>query len=448
MRSALQAQEAEAETGLRLPQLVPGTLVVAYLICLGRWGSYLGVPSRQLYVTDLMLLVSVGWTLVRYRAALIHHLRGRMRSRALRLLPVLIFVTWALVRGVPGLTKVDGLRDLAPYVYVGVLAMLAVLPHGHRAGRASVRTLIGALVVHAVWVTAAQLWPWPGQLAQLPLLGDRVRVMEIRVDFDGAMLAVLAGLALYGASRVQRRDALAGLLLVCAWCSVMVLTLASRAALIALVVAYAVGCLSSLSSAARLWRRHPRLLVAGLVVLVVSLAVITPQTPTYKRLTGDPAYTSAAGTTAARQAAWTAVVRYIDQQPSRVVVGVGMGPDFLKTSGAATHYQYVGGPTVRQPHNFGLNTYARLGLVGLALLLWVYFSLARAMVQVLMRLTHSRDNESVLSLTCVLMCGVLFVTSMLGVIIESPFGAIPFGWAAGLLLVGGATSRKHRPEPA
>ena len=157
MRSALQAQEAEAETGLRLPQLVPGTLVVAYLIGLGRWGSYLGMPSRQLYVTDMLLLVSTGWTLVRYRAALLHHLRGRMRSRALRLLPVLVFVTWALVRGVPGLAKVDGLRDLAPYVYVGVLAMLAVLPHGHRAEHATVRMLIGALAVHAVWVTLAQL---------------------------------------------------------------------------------------------------------------------------------------------------------------------------------------------------------------------------------------------------------------------------------------------------
>jgi O-antigen ligase len=440
-RSAPQVREAASRTTAALPRLVPGTVVVALLVAFGRWGSYLGLPSRQLFVTDVLLFGSLVWTLVRYRTAIREHLAGALRPHLLALLPVVALGAWALVRGLPGLTGANGLRDLAPYAYVTVLALMALLPRERGAARRTLHVLVGALVVHAVWVTVSRLWPWPEQLTTLPLLGGMVRVMELRVDYDGAMLAVLAGLALYGVSRVRGTAQVAGLLAVCAWCSVMVLTLASRAALIALVVAYAVGALSSWSLAERLWSSHRRLVIAAIVLLVAALVVLVPQTPTYKRLTGDPAYVSAGGTMKARELAWTAVIDYTGQAPARMVTGVGMGPDFLKESGGAVHYQYVGGPLVRQPHNFPLNTYARLGLVGVALLLALYVALARAVVRTLVRSVRRSDSESMLDLTCVLVCGVLLVTSMLGVIIESPFGAIPFGWAAGLLLVRAAATR-------
>jgi len=432
---ALQVGEAALTTQVRLPRLVPGTVVVAFLIGLGRWGSYLGLPRKQLFVTDLLLAVTTVYTVVRYRQALAGHLRGVGRSRLVALLPLLALPGWALLRGLPGLTSANGLRDLAPYAYLGILAMLALIPRDPAAGRDTVRVLIGALVVHAAWVSVAQLWPWPDQLARLPLLGGMVRVLEIRVDYDGAMLAVLAGLALYAVSRVQRPAAVAGLLVACAWCSLLVLTLASRAALIALTLSLAVGGLRSFALLGRLWRDQRRLMVGGLVVLVAALAVGVPQTPTYQRLTGAPGFTAPGGTTTARELAWSAVVDYTGRTAARTVSGVGMGPDFLKLSGASVHYQDPTGPPVRQPHNFAINTYARLGLIGVALLLVLYVTLARDAVRALLRSARRSDREPALELTLVLLCGVLFVTSMLGVITESPFGAIPFGWAAGLLLV-------------
>lgn len=433
-------REAVPVTGAGLPRLVPGTVVVTFLIGLGRWGSYLGLPSKQLFVTDVLLAVTTVYTVVRYRQAVVAHLGRALRSRLAPVLPVLALLVWALARGLPGLTSADGLRDVAPYAYVGVLAVLAALPREPGAARATVRVLVGALVIHLLWVTVSQLWPWPDQLARLPLLGGMVRVLEVRVDYDGAMLAVLAGLALYGVSRVRRPAEVVGLLVVCAWSSVLVLTLASRAALIALVLAYAIGGLSSISLAERLWRGHRRVVIGGLVVLVAALAVGVPRTAIYERLSGGSGYVAPGGTTAARELAWTAVFDYVGQRPSRVVAGVGMGPDFLKESGASVHYQAPGEPAVRQPHNFVINTYARLGLIGVALLLWLLVALARALVSALLRSVRRSDAESALDVSCMLICGVLFVASMLGVILEAPFGAIPFGWATGLLLVRARTA--------
>lgn len=418
----------------RSPLMVPGTLAVAFMIAFGRWGSYLGIPSRQMYLADLLLVVSTAWILVRFR-----HLIGSAARHWGLLAPVLALTGWALLRFIAGPFSADALRDIAPYGYLS-LGVLAAITVTRSALRRTAQILFLALVLHLVWVTASAL-VGSSLVDRTPLLGGVVHVLELRPDFDGAMLAVLAGTALYAALSapwaVERRKVLA-LAVLAIWSTVVVLLLANRAALLALLVAYLVTSVLLAPRLAQVWVRWRGQVVAVGAVAAIMLVVAVPQTPIYARLTGSGSFVqgTASGTTAAREAAWGSVLRYVNQSPQRVAIGVGMGPDFLKASGAWVHYQWVGRKIVRQPHNFVLNTYARLGIVGVLLLGWLVVALSRTS----WRLLRSPRHQPV-DLTWVLIWTTLLVTSLVGVILEAPFGAIPFGWAAGRVLVSG---REHR----
>ena len=412
-----------------MPLTVPGTLVVAFLVASGRWGSYLGFPRENLYLTDVLLVVSFAWTFLRYR----HLLGSAARHSWRQLSPILALVVWGVLRFATGPVSADAIRDVAPYAYltVGTLAAVAVTP---TAVRRSARVLFVALVFHLLWVTLSAVLGDPF-VGKAPVLGGVIRVFELRPDFDGAMLAILAGTALYAAlcpdsARAPGRTALLAALGL--WASGAVLLLANRAAVLALLTAYLVTVVRLLPQLRHLWQRWRGWVVAVGAVMLVLLAVIIPQTPTYQRLSGSGSFVqgTTAGTTAAHQAAWGLVLRYTNQTPERVAVGVGTGPDFLKASGAWVHYQAVGHSIVRQPHNFALNTYARLGLVGVLLLAWLLGALSFKSLQLL-----RSSGRSAAELGWVLAWATLFVTSLVGVILEAPFGAIPFAWAAGRVLL-------------
>ncbi|RZS91291.1 O-antigen ligase [Motilibacter rhizosphaerae] len=407
------------------PLLVPGTVAAAYLLATGRWGSYVGWPAHQVYAGDVLLALTVVWALLRHRASF-----SATRRDLVALAPVLALAGWAAVRLVTPLhLESDALRDVAPYLYL-LVACFGLVRVGERARLRTTAVLYAALVVHAGWFVWSMRFP--ARVAGLPLLDGTVRVLETRADFDGSVTAVLASASLALAVGSRRLPARLALLALSVASMYVVASTANRAALIALVTTLCgvlVACWSTLALAVR---HHPRVSAAAAVLLLVALVVVAPRTPVYDRLAGGAGWAknSVSGTTAAREAAWGEVLHYVDHRPSRVAVGVGMGPDFLQDSGAAVHFQYVGRKEVRQPHNYALNTYARTGLVGVALLAWLLVSLVVAAVRAL-----RRKEATHLGVLCALVLGALFVASMVGVILESPFAAIPFAFAAGRVLV-------------
>lgn len=408
--------------------VLPGTVVVAFLVATGRWGSYVGLPEHQLFLTDLLVVATVGWTLYRQRARL------RLERRQLwPIFPVLVLVGWALVRFLAGGDYGGGaLRDLAPYAYLS-LVLLAVVPASRASAQRAVDVLVIALVVHALLVTVVSLFP--GWADDLPMLTPTVRLLQLRQDFDGAMLAVLAGSSLYRfihASSIRARLGWSALII---WPAAVTFTLPNRAALLSLVLSLLIVIATVLPRLMRLTLRHPVTTIAVLVATVGALVVGVPRTAIYQRLSGDAsfAYNSPGGTTEARLAAWSDVLTYMHESAGRATMGVGFGPDFLKASGAWVHYQAIGDTfgVVRQPHNFAVNTYARLGGVGLALLAIVLLLLAWAAMSLLRR----RDALAPIDVSALLIVATLSLTGSIGVILESPFGAIPFAWAAGRLLL-------------
>nr|WP_231127023.1 O-antigen ligase family protein [Motilibacter aurantiacus] len=334
---------------------------------------------------------------------------------------------WALIRllGSEGLDR-DVLRDVAPFVYAGI-ALAAVVQADRAAWRRSAAVLGGGLFVHAAWVTIAfyrpeTLRPWT------TTLGERTNTFEIRSDFDGAVLALLAALGLHlllSHGSPWRR--LLGLVLLL-WPSFVIFEIGNRGALLSLITVLLVVLVMNLHVLGRI---PPRVLVPAVLALVAAAAVVVPSTNVYQRLTGGDAESrnSSAGTTSARELAWRDVLDYTSAEPARLVAGVGFGPDFLVKSGARVHF---GGfyTDVRAAHNSLINTYARLGLVGIGLLAWVLVQAGRGAWRLLRASTT--DTPSVLLVT---IPASLLVASLVGVILESPFGAVPIFWAVGRLCV-------------
>ncbi|MDP3713062.1 MAG: O-antigen ligase family protein [Mycobacteriales bacterium] len=422
--SARRSSDAQDAAALRL---VPGTVVVAFLLTCGRWGSYFGLPSRAVYITDVLLVGTVVWLLSQHRA----WLRARwavLRSGWRPLLPLGALLAWCLLRlAAGGLPDRSGLRDVAPYLYACVALFPFLAGREVDWGRTS-QVLRAALLAHLGWVTVSK---YVGALtASMPLLGGKVRIFEIRADFDGAVLAITAGVFLARAL-VAFRSWQGALAAACGvWSSLLVLQVANRAAVLALIVVLGILFADRRRSLLRL----PRTVVLpSAAVLLVLALVLVPRTAIYGRLSGDAEFSgnAASGTTDARVEAWTDVLRYMQSSPSRVVAGVGFGTDFLGASGGDERFEGTTFKDVRAPHNYVLNTYARLGLVGVGLLAWTLAALAAAARQLLRRGRRVRDVDLLLVFTV----GSLLVASLVGVILESPFGAVPFFWAVGALLV-------------
>ena len=415
--------------------------LVLWLCSSGRWGSYVGAPRFSIYVTEIVLVVvavlTVAVSPASVRLLLEDVVRVVRRSWTARLMAALL--VWTVLRLVlGGRLDATSLRDAAPYGYV-VLGLVAAV---WRDIRRSGLMVVVALAWHDLWIWTSLIWP--SFAARLPVLGP-VRVLELRPDFDAAVCglaaAVLLRMALVDLER--RRWLQAGLLVFVAATNIyLVLLLHSRAALLSTVVALAV---IPWGTGLR-WRALPKgavLVVALVAALLVPVAAVTVlHSDPFKRLvdTFSAQQTDAKGTTQARQEVWGMVTRYVTTSPEREAIGVGFGPDYLSTIGAAKIYEGTTFTGVRAPHDYWLNTWARLGVVGVALSIALALLAALAAVRTLWG--GATAVPDVVAAALVL---TLPLPASLGVILESPFGAVPYFWAMGHL-VGAGLHRRDRQQ--
>ncbi len=222
------------------PYVVPGTLLVAYLMATGRWGSHFGWWQQGIYVTDIALVVTAAWGLLRHRSAMRWD-----RARWVLLAPFVLIPAWALARLVVN-WQVDqeALRDLAPFVYV-LVGLVALVDVSRDARRRTLVVLEVALVLHAVWVAASTYLDIE---TRYPLSGGLLYVFEIRSDFDCAMLAVLAALSLQRVVRARRLWERVPAAFIMFACPYLIFQTGSRAGGLALVVAVLLSALSMLRS--------------------------------------------------------------------------------------------------------------------------------------------------------------------------------------------------------
>jgi O-antigen ligase len=137
------------------------------------------------------------------------------------------------------------------------------------------------------------------------------------------------------------------------------------------------------------------------------------------------------GTANARIKSWNIVLSYMDADPAKQIFGVGFGPDFMTDSGAlrALVASEEGSRALpRQPHNYALNTYARLGILGFTLYFLVFTSILRKSFE------NLDKNDIDVMVLASLMFIALVPISLLGVVSESPFGAISMIFSLSVVL--------------
>ncbi|WP_405877446.1 O-antigen ligase family protein [Streptomyces sp. NBC_00005] len=415
--------------------MIAGVATVAVLLTGGRWVSHMHVGP--LYIGDLLLC-----------AAFLHAILSRLLSgkRPGRIYGPGVLVGLLLVVAGFRLLDVQGdvrtaARDAAPFAYAAIayLSAGAYQRVSDRGRERTVRMIHGGLLLHLGWMVVATLAP--EFVATLPQVGN-TRVFEIRTDFDVAVLGVLTGLSILRIrrGRVWLHASVAIAALLTGLAQVNRAGLLSCAACVLVAVVFRAG---------RNGRLTPRAVFLG-ATAVLGVAVVLPLSPAGQRLlalnarptSSSEIVENAQGTTRARLIAWDRVVTYTLDDPARSAIGVGFGPDFLQLSNGDL---VIGrGIGVRSPHNYLVTCFARLGFVGLT----VVVALLAGLLAIVFRTVRRGPPDELTSL-CVLLVLSLLIAAMLGVILESPFGAAPFFWAAGILLAGDRSQRarlRQKPE--
>jgi hypothetical protein len=430
-----------------VPLLLVGVL---YLMATGRWGSYVSVPGTPVYVTDVVLLVALAQTIVRLRLSgpSFRAMGAKFTDGHIAFLLCLVLLAWTALRAVIGIGTVRSepliaLRDLAPYGYC-IAAVLAFV-WGPLRQRLPSALVYSALCAHVCWLLLARYLPgWPSHWLAL----GGAPIFTARADFDATVLGIAVALALhrllFGGRELRpwARLALVGFVVVNAYA---LTTMPSRAGLIASLVAIACTLLSWTAKIGRTPRRQSarRRRHAAILVTLLAVVAVTAISPAGQRLQeglrGDQGV--ATGTVHARQAAWEAVERYVRADASRTAIGVGFGPNFLSDSGGEADLEGTSYENVRSPHNYVLGTVARLGVAGGLIATALMVSAASLAIGLLRRTT---DTPTVFAGLIVLS---LPVPALLGVILEAPFGALPYFWAIGHLAMA-EWSRRHRGELA
>lgn len=471
----------------RFTSLYGPLLLALYFLMTSRWGSYL-LPGPP-YLGDLALgalIVQRIWSLTR---------RGGPQPVISRVVacPAALLLLFAFIWLISGGISIVALRDVAPYFY----AVLIFFGQRYRETSEVLtqRLVYAALLLHAAWFTLSELVPAATGLTT-PGSSESV-FFELRSDVDGAIVGITVALAIdrtirgrtpipsaivaaWGLSlilAVQSRASLiasvAMLLLITLRQVVIWRRRASKRkvadgprikrrygsisnAVLAVAVVVAVPLVITLVSGAP--AALSRSLDTGLAATTGTSAPSSAATtgtsePSSAALTGkpgnsggnasdqpDPVETNpvtglpvdtGVATASARLAGWRAVIDWIDDGGvKRFTLGVGFGPHYLQMSGA--DIAFLGpapDPSVRAVHNFGLNTWARLGLAGLLLVVSIVVLSLVAGIRLITRTADPPD----LDLLATLIVLAIPITAFLGVVLESPFGAIPYFWAVGYL---------------
>lgn len=416
------------------PALLAGALVVALGLGATRWGSYLG--SEPLFLSDLLIAAALA-------NAVIRRLRGGAEVRARSMLTprpsavFIVFMAYVVLRGAASLGDAPvmvWLRDLAPFAYgiVAFLSAAALATSGPEARRRTARLLEGALVFHAAWLTLAVVLGRPEGLFELPGIGG-LPIFMVRADVDVAYIGVTVAVMVRHLAMGRRPvSAIAALAL----CVLPVGAFTSRAGQVAVLLAGALGLVLALAATRRDAGRQATLIIAIPVILIGALAFL-PQTVAGERIAATIGLTDASssaaanaiGTANARSETWANVNDWTLASPVRTVVGTGFGPDFIRESGSSAVLEGTRYENVRSPHNWFVGVFARLGLMGVLLAGAVVLQLA----WMIWRHRRTIADDDVLTIAACVVVAVLPVATV-GVVLESPFGAIPFFWSAGLIM--------------
>lgn len=432
--SARSKQRASLDLApVRAPHIVACTLAVALMLAGTKWGSYAGVSG--LYLTDFLLACGIVNHVLTNTASRQPSVTGFTRATPGALYWFLFgYVVLRLLISI-GNFGAEWVRDAAPYVYIGIgIVGASSLARSTEATRAlTMKVIWGALIFHLAWTAVtAGLGVDTAGFPRFP--GAEVPIGTVRPDIDCAVIGVTTALLIRNVlfQRMVKRS-LFGL----AVCVLAVSGLDTRGGYLAIAASVILGLVVTYAvlRETKTMMRPLLGMVAG--ALVLGAVIFLPSTVVGQRLiaTVDSSSASsveaksAVGTAAARNEAWNKVLYWTEETPTRQAIGAGPGPNFIVESGSAAVLQGTQYANVRSPHNWFVGLYARFGLVGIVLVGSVLLLLG---FRIATNIKRIGSNE--LLFTCAVLAVSILPVAAVGVVLESPFGAVPFWWSVGILL--------------
>ena len=400
---------------------------VLFTLATGRWGSYVHIPGLPVYIGDLLLL-SVLASMVyflRMRAVRLDSLRDAPRT--LQLAGILL--VWALLRVVTRTSlPLVAVRDMAPYAYAVAALPAFLLPmqaaHGVR------RWIYAALAAHAAWYCTVVL----GLIdpATTVMLAEGAPLFSTRPDFDAAIFGISIAFALHQIAFGPRPKSAGAIAAMVGFIAVNAFPLSkqhSRSGLLAAAIASGIVIASWVLRGRVGTANHRQLLLRGAIstgAIVAAVAALLLTVPG-QRLVGGLEAGEASGKSSARVSVYKGLAGWLTDSPALTVFGVGYGPNILARSKTVHLLEGTEFQNVRSPHNYLLGTWARLGLIGAALAAALLVAGVRLAIRQLGEQGQPADTlAALIALT-------MPVVALFGVILESPFGAIPYFWAVGHL---------------
>lgn len=382
----------------------------------GRWISYIGLPNYNLFLLDFLYFFGVvGIMLFQKRSF-------TTKSTILVTLLLTLFISFQLSRNLdyPLVTR---LRDLVPFLYLLTTAVI-IKKFPTTAWIRTIRLVRFATVFGAIWTDLVMV----GILKEFsaPLQFSGVPIFSARWDHSG--ISICIGLLLWGSFP---RAKLTENVPVRLFLLISILLQYSRASYVGLFFA-----LTSVYFATK-WKRKinsdqkARFLKACLVLFIIGiptltlLAPIIPQNSALSRIGIENIFSPIkliqdardSGTANARIEAQKLLTNWLYQNGLEFL-GAGPGREMVLESNA---YKFLSGARdVRSPHSWFYGNFGRFGFLGLILWHLVCFFYLRAQKY---RLPIFDFPKNILM--------VIYVIALFGVVMESPFGMLPFSFFLG-----------------
>lgn len=387
-------------------------LSVVLSLGFGKWGAWIGFPSYGVFLIDILFMGSI----------LLRFLPGFQRPGDLLIyfLPCSLLILIHLFTASIG-SRVTQIRDLVPFIYLLFVPAIARTLEGVDFTRI-IRALRLGTILHLAWsglVTLGLLQPF----RFFPSVFG-AQIFEKRWDLAGLVYAI--GILSWSSFRSQKleRNSIAIIAFVIAGG-----LQASRAGMISVAFAIIFVLLKErVNGYGRQGYLSRIVLIATLgFAVVTSASLLSSQLPgsSLSRLGvfGDDAKViqSAGNTARARSEARKLMMNWTFTQ-NKQFFGFGPGVEIVRDSGAINYLS--GAKDVRAPHNWFVGLFARFGILGTAVwaLLVTYGAFGRGLSPEIAWLGR---------------CSIflILVVSTLGVIMESPFGSLPFSFFLGMLMV-------------
>jgi len=396
--------------------------ILVLLLCVdlfgGRWITYIGVPGTLIFFLDSIFILTCFFIVLTTQKSK-DKVPLNLKKYEISIITILlIFIIFQFFRN-QETQIVFRIRDLLPFVYLLFIPVLRLR---------LVTVKLVSLADKLVWTTIAHsLWAIPsargmfepielGGFFQEPLFG-------VRTDQSGFVLAIGILACFYRISLSYRTTASSFLILYFVSCAIF---LNGRAALLAVLSSLFIGYLMSRKEKARekgTFKINPLVIIlfcfSLLALSMYALNINLPEDSNLKRIgivgseTGE-GKSSGESTRRGREKAQRMLLDWTVENKN-VFLGAGPGSEMLFESGAVRFLS--GDLSVRSPHSWPLGLFSRFGIIGFALwfLSLIFFLPTRAGIKSKILLT--RFPESLII--------PILITSLFGVIIESPFGMLP-----------------------